>query len=94
MFLQDVKLVTTPESTRATNIPNSSPDTMMESEAPRRWAGAKSPTRGIISCGVTVVAPQINETTRKARKDFVTHKTIHCVRLAWILGRGLKGEPH
>lgn len=71
-------MATTPERNLATIMPRSNPDVTMDRLAPLRSGGAKSPTRGIMSCGVTVVAPHMNEMTRKGVKDGVMHRAIHC----------------
>jgi hypothetical protein len=55
MFLHAVKFATTPESNLAINNPKANPETTMEREAARRCIGTRSPTRGSMSCGVTVL---------------------------------------
>jgi hypothetical protein len=50
----------------------------MERFKPLRSGGAKSPTRGIMSWGVTVVTPQMNESARNAVNEGVTQRPIHC----------------
>lgn len=77
MVLQLVYWVNTPESSRAIKIPRSKPDTTMDRAVARRWAGAKSPTRGSISWGVTVVTAVMKERARKTPNDLVTHKPSH-----------------
>lgn len=44
-------------------------------------AGASSPARGSMSCGVTVVIPQRNDMAQKTRKFTVRQSTTHCT--AW-----------
>jgi hypothetical protein len=75
-FLQDVKFVKAPERTRAINIPSIKPDVTMESAAARLFGGARSPTRGSISWGVTVDTATRKETVEKTASDFVVHSTI------------------
>lgn len=55
MFRQEVKLAKIPDKTLAISMPRARPDTTMERELARRCAGARSPTRGSMSCGVTVL---------------------------------------
>jgi len=78
MLLQLVYWVRIPERRRATSIPRRRPDTTMERAVARRWIGARSPTSGSISWGVTVVTPVMNERARKTGKDFVTQRPTHC----------------
>jgi hypothetical protein len=49
-----------PESTLATRMPIVKPDTTMDIAEARRSGGAKSPTSGSITCGVTVAIPVKN----------------------------------
>ncbi|KAF9766859.1 hypothetical protein IL306_000664 [Fusarium sp. DS 682] len=79
MLRQLVKFATTPESNLAINKPSISPDVTIARREAFRCAGAKSPTRGTISCGVTVVAPQTKDKARKTVKSFVTQSPIHCI---------------
>ena len=71
-----MKRATTPERKRATSIPNSMPETTMERAVERRSGGAMSPTRGSMSCGVTVVTAVMKEMARKAGNDLVMHSPI------------------
>ena len=59
------------------SIPRSSPETTIESAVARLWAGARSPTRGSISWGVTVDTAVMKERARNTEKDFVTHSPSH-----------------
>lgn len=59
------------------SIPSSRPETTIERAVARRWSGARSPTRGSMSCGVTVETAVRNDITRKTENDFVTHKPTH-----------------
>lgn len=67
---------TTPDSSRAMSIPNNMPDTTIESDVDRRCGGAMSPTRGNISCGVTVVTLVTKDMAPKAANDLVTQRPI------------------
>ncbi len=60
------------------SIPNRRPDTTIERAVARRWVGARSPTRGSISCGVTVETAVMKDIARKTENDFVRHKPNHC----------------
>jgi hypothetical protein len=74
MLLQEVKFVSVPERTLAIRIPSIKPETTIDSAVARRLAGARSPTSGNISCGVTVDTATKNDTAEKTAKDFVTHR--------------------
>lgn len=63
------------------SIPRSNPETTIESAVARLWRGARSPTRGSISCGVTVDIAVMKDSTRKTEKDFVRHNPSHCGEL-------------
>lgn len=65
-----------PDSTRATRIPSMKPEATMESAAARLWGGARSPTSGSISCGVTVVTAVMKEIVVKMVSEFVTQRPI------------------
>ncbi len=69
-----------PERSRAMSIPSSSPETTIESAVARLWRGARSPTRGSINCGVTVVTAVMKESAKKTEKDLVTHNPSHCMQ--------------
>ena len=58
------------------SMPRRTPETTMEREVARRWAGARSPTRGSISWGVTVVVEVRRETTQKSGKEVVRQRPI------------------
>lgn len=58
-------------------MPIAIPDTTMARELALRAGGARSPTRGSMSCGVTVVTPQRKDTTWKATNDVVRQRTSH-----------------
>lgn len=57
--------------------PPKRPETTMERAVARRWGGAKSPTSGSMSCGVTVETAVRKESARKTGKDFVMHRPSH-----------------
>lgn len=78
MLRQLVYWVRIPDKRRAISMPRRRPDTTTEIAVARRCAGARSPTRGSISWGVTVVIAVMKESARKTEKDFVTHKPSHC----------------
>ncbi len=59
------------------SIPRRRPDTTIERLVARLWAGARSPTRGSISCGVTVETAVMKDIARKTENDFVRHKPSH-----------------
>lgn len=71
-----VKFVNTPERSRAINMPNKRPDVTMERDAALLLGGARSPTKGSMSCGVTVVIAVMKEMAVKAPKSFVTQTPI------------------
>jgi hypothetical protein len=50
------------------------PDTTTESAAARRCGGARSPTKGIMSCGVTVVTETMNDMPVKTPRSFVMQR--------------------
>lgn len=58
-------------------MPSESPDTTSEREVALRCAGARSPTRGSMSCGVTVVMPQMKDTAANVSKLDVRHSASH-----------------
>ena len=57
-------------------MPNNRPDVTMDRDAALLLGGARSPTRGSISCGVTVVMAVMKEIAVNAAKSFVTHTPI------------------
>ena len=57
-------------------MPRRFPETTIDREKALLDAGASSPTRGSMICGVTVVTAVIYEMVRKALKLFVTHRPI------------------
>ena len=82
MLRQWVYSVTMPESSRAISKPSRRPDTTIERAVARRAGGARSPTRGSISWGVTVVMAVMNESAEKTAKELVIHSpTLHRDRL-------------
>ena len=87
MLLQLVYWVKIPERSRAMSIPSNSPETTIESAVARLRRGARSPTRGSINCGVTVVTAVMKESAKKIEKDLVTHNPSHYVRSEDICGR-------
>jgi len=76
MERQVVKFVRIPESRRAISMPRRRPETTIERAAARRLGGARSPTRGSMSCGVTVVTAVRNDMTVKTVRFFVTQRPI------------------
>jgi hypothetical protein len=94
MLRQLVKFATTPESNLAINRPSMSPDVTIARRDAFRCAGAKSPTRGTISCGVTVVAPHTKDKARKTVKSFVTQSPIHYMMSAAEYGNMLHRAYH
>lgn len=102
MLRQEVKLASTPERVRARRTPRERPDTITAREEARREGGARSPTRGSMSCGVTVVAPQRKDMAEKEGKEVVRQRGIHCfflvkmvlVRTRWKMwnGDGKEGD--
>jgi hypothetical protein len=93
MLRQLVKFATTPESNLAINRPSISPDVTIARREAFRCAGAKSPTRGTISCGVTVVAPHTKDKARKTVKSFVTQSPIHYMMSAAGYSNMLQSLP-
>ena len=77
MLRQLVYWVRIPERRRAMSIPSSRPETTMERAVARRCGGARSPTSGSMSWGVTVVTAVMKESARKTENDFVTHRPTH-----------------
>lgn len=69
-------MATTPDRTRAIRIPRVSPQTTIESEAARLLGGARSPTRGSMICGVTVVTAVMNDIAEKTARDLVMQRPI------------------
>ena len=63
-------------------IPRERPETTIERAAARLCGGAKSPTRGSINCGVTVVTEQIKEIAVNVARLLVTQSPI--LRLGFI----------
>ena len=88
---------TTPERSRATSMPRSRPDTTIERAVARRSLGARSPTSGIMSCGVTVVSPVMNVSARKTWKLVVTQRPTQSVAViqtrSRIYGRRRRRSP-
>jgi hypothetical protein len=78
MLRQDVYCVRIPERRRAMSIPRSRPETTIERAVARRWAGARSPTSGSMSCGVTVEMAVMQDRARKTGKELVRHRPSHC----------------
>ena len=60
----------------------------IEREVARLWGGARSPTRGIMSWGVTVETDVMKDMARKTGNEFVIHRpshlTISAKTLLWI----------
>lgn len=78
MLRQDVYWVRIPERRRAMSMPSRRPETTMERAVARRWGGARSPTRGSMSWGVTVETAVMKEMARKTEKEFVIQRPSHC----------------
>lgn len=57
-------------------MPNRRPDVTMDRDAALLLGGARSPTKGSMSCGVTVVMAVIKEMAVKAAKFVVTQTPI------------------
>jgi hypothetical protein len=71
-----VKFVITPDRSLAINMPSKRPDVTIDRDAALLLGGARSPTRGSMSCGVTVVIAVMKEMAVKAPKSLVTHTPI------------------
>lgn len=71
---QVTKLEIVPERTRAFNTPSIRPETTIERAAARRLGGARSPTRGSINWGVTVVTAVMNEIAVKTPRLVVMQR--------------------
>lgn len=65
-----------PERRRAIRMPSMRPEVTIERETPFLLGGASSPTRGSISCGVTVVAPTMKERAEKTGREVVMQRPI------------------
>jgi len=77
MLRQEMYSVKMPDRTRATRIPRRRPDTTIDMAVARLAGGARSPTRGSMSCGVTVVTAAIKERATKTENDPVRHRPSH-----------------
>lgn len=77
MVRHDVYSVTMPERTLAMSMPRRRPETTIERAAARLAGGARSPTRGSISCGVTVETAVMKDKATKTGKDLVTQRPSH-----------------
>lgn len=71
---QVTKFVMVPERTRAMRTPSMRPETTMESAAARRLGGARSPTRGSMSWGVTVVTAVMKDIAVNTPRLEVRHR--------------------
>lgn len=71
-----------PERRRAIRSPRSRPEVTIEREAARLFGGARSPTKGSMSCGVTVVTAEMNEMAVKTAKLSVMQTPILEVRVS------------
>lgn len=76
MARQEMKFVIVPERTRAISIPRRRPDTTMLREVARWAGGARSPTRGSMSCGVTVETEVMKLRMQKTVKFLVMQRPI------------------
>lgn len=70
---QVTKFEIVPERTRATSTPSMRPETTMDRAAARRDGGARSPTSGSMSCGVTVVTATMKDMAVKVPRSDVRH---------------------
>lgn len=77
MLRQEVYSVRMPDRTRATRMPRRRPETTIERAVARLAGGARSPTRGSMSCGVTVVTAAMKERATKTENDPVRHSPSH-----------------
>lgn len=76
IFLHDVKLATVPARTLAIRIPSIKPAVTIDNAAALLFGGAKSPTRGNISWGVTVEIATKKDIAENTVSDFVTQRPI------------------
>ena len=58
------------------------PDTTMERAAARLFGGARSPTRGSMSCGVTVVMEVMKDIAVKVARSWVRHRPSLGIRVS------------
>lgn len=72
--------MTTPDRILAISMPIRFPDTTIDRLVARRCGGAKSPTKGSIIWGVTVVTAVMNDMTRDTVKLFVTQSLMLAFR--------------
>ncbi len=79
MLRQLVYWVRIPESRRAISIPSKRPETTIERAVALLCGGARSPTKGSMSWGVTVDTAVMKDMARKTENDFVMHKPSHIV---------------
>jgi hypothetical protein len=63
-------------------MPPRRPETTIERLVARRCGGARSPTSGSMSCGVTVVTAVKKEMATKLSKDFVRQRPSHCYSIS------------
>ena len=76
MFRQEVYWVTMPLRIRARRTPRTLPDVTIDRAIARLCGGARSPTRGSIICGVTVVIAVKYEMAVNAAKLVVVQRPI------------------
>ncbi len=76
MFRQDVYWVTMPLRMRARRTPSAFPDVTIDKAIARLCGGARSPTRGSIIWGVTVVIAVKKEMAENAAKLLVVQRPI------------------
>jgi hypothetical protein len=77
--------VTIPLRMRARRTPRRFPLVTIERAIARLCGGARSPTKGNIICGVTVVMAVMKEMAWKIRKSVVTHSPIQRVAVKKIM---------
>ena len=65
-----------PDKRRAINIPSRLPAVTIDRADARLCGGARSPTSGSMSCGVTVVIAVIKDIAQNTSKLLVRHKPI------------------
>jgi hypothetical protein len=77
MLRHEVYWVRIPDRRRAISIPRRRPETTMDIAVALRCGGARSPTNGSMSWGVTVDAAVMKDRARKTEKDLVTQSPTH-----------------
>lgn len=85
MVRQEVYSVRIPERTRAISMPKRRPETTMERDMARLAGGARSPTRGSMSCGVTVETAVMKESATKTGNDLVMQRPSHWIDVNMVV---------